>query len=169
MLTIRRSRMSAGMMRRQPRLEARRRRLEFADHRDYAPGDDLRYLDWNLYGRLGRLAVRLFEEDEDLLIDVLVDASASMSVGSPPKLDLALQIGAALAYVGLANLDRVALTPLGGERRRRRCRPRAARGASCRSCVSSTACRATGEGRAGGGGARASWPGGAGAGAAWRS
>ena len=62
-----------------------------------------------MYGRLGRLLLRLFEEEEDLLIDVLVDASASMSVGSPPKLDLALQIGAALAYIGLANLDRVAL------------------------------------------------------------
>lgn len=87
--------------------------LEFADHRDYAPGDDLRTLDWNLYGRLQRLAVRLYEEDEDLSIDVLVDASASMGVGRPPKLDLALQLGAALAYVGLSNLDRVAVTTLG--------------------------------------------------------
>lgn len=100
--------------------------LEFADHRDYAAGDDLRYLDWNLYGRLGRLALRLFQEEEDLTIEVLVDASASMSVGSPPKLDLALQIGAALAYVGLANLDRVAVTTLGdasGERERERSSP----------------------------------------------
>jgi uncharacterized protein (DUF58 family) len=87
--------------------------LEFADHRDYAPGDDLRTLDWNLYGRLERLAVRLYEEDEDLSIDVLVDASASMGAGTPPKLNLALQLGAALAYVGLANLDRVAVTALG--------------------------------------------------------
>jgi uncharacterized protein (DUF58 family) len=89
--------------------------LEFADHRDYAAGDDLRYIDWNLYGRLDRLALRLFQEEEDLLVEVLVDASASMGVGSPPKLDLALQIGAALAYVGLANLDRVALSPLGDD------------------------------------------------------
>jgi uncharacterized protein (DUF58 family) len=97
--------------------------LEFADHRDYAAGDDLRYLDWNLYGRLGRLALRLFQEEEDLTIEVLVDASASMSVGRPPKLDLALQVGAALAYIGLANLDRVAVTALGdagGERERER-------------------------------------------------
>ncbi len=85
--------------------------LEFADHRDYTPGDDPRHLDWSLYGRLERLAVRLYEEDEDLSIDVLVDASASMATGQPSKLDLALQIGAALAYVGLANLDRVAVTP----------------------------------------------------------
>lgn len=89
--------------------------LELADHRDYAPGDDLRYLDWNLYGRLGRRALRLFEEDEDVAIDVLVDASASMGLGRPPKLDLAAQLAAALAYVGLANLDRVAVTALGDE------------------------------------------------------
>jgi uncharacterized protein (DUF58 family) len=87
--------------------------LEFADHRDYAPGDDLRYLDWNLYGRLERRALRLFEEDEDLAVDVLVDASASMGLGRPPKLDLGLQIGAALAYVALSNLDRVAVAALG--------------------------------------------------------
>jgi uncharacterized protein (DUF58 family) len=89
--------------------------LEFADHRDYAPGDDLRHLDWNLYGRLGRLALRRYEEDEDLSIDLLVDASASMGLGAPPKLDLALQLAAALAYIGLSNLDRVAPTALGAE------------------------------------------------------
>lgn len=87
--------------------------IEFADHRAYAPGDDLRYLDWNLYGRVGRLLVRLFEEDEDLSIAVLVDTSASMGMGQPRKLDVALQVGAALAYIGLANLDRVALYPIG--------------------------------------------------------
>lgn len=87
--------------------------LELADHRDYVPGDDLRYLDWNLYGRLDRRALRLFEEDEDMAVDVLVDASLSMGMGQPPKLELALQLGAALAYVALANLDRVAVTALG--------------------------------------------------------
>jgi uncharacterized protein (DUF58 family) len=96
------------------RADRRGRRLgagiEFADHRDYAAGDDLRILDWNLYGRMERLLVRLFEEDEDLAVDVLVDTSASMGLGAPPKLDLAAQVGAALAYVGLASLDRVAVT-----------------------------------------------------------
>jgi uncharacterized protein (DUF58 family) len=87
--------------------------LEFADHRDYTAGDDPRTLDWNLYGRLERLAVRLYEEDEDLTIDVLCDASASMGMGRPPKLALALEVGAALAYVGLSNLDRVAVTAHG--------------------------------------------------------
>jgi uncharacterized protein (DUF58 family) len=98
----------------QLRAERRSRRvgagIEFADHRDYVAGDDLRILDWSLYGRMERLLVRLFEEDEDLAIDVLVDTSASMGVGAPPKLDLAAQIGAALAYVGLASLDRVTVT-----------------------------------------------------------
>jgi len=110
-LTVRRT--TAGRshgMRRSRRIGAG---LEFADHRDYAPGDDLRYLDWNLYGRLERRALRLYEEDEDLAIDVLVDASASMRLGQPAKLDLALQIGAALAYIGLSNLDRVAVAALG--------------------------------------------------------
>ena len=100
----------------QVRAERRSRRvgagIEFADHRDYVAGDDLRSIDWNLYGRMQRLLVRLFEEDEDLSIDVLFDASASMGFGAPPKLDLAMQVGAALAYVGLANLDRVAIAPI---------------------------------------------------------
>ena len=100
----------------QLRAERRSRRvgagIEFADHRDYAAGDDLRTIDWNLYGRMQRLLIRLFEEDEDLSIDVLFDASASMGLGAPPKLDLAMQVGAALAYVGLANLDRVAIAPI---------------------------------------------------------
>ena len=110
-LTIRRT--TAGRahgMRRSRRLGAG---LEFADHRDYAPGDDLRYLDWNLYGRLERRALRLFEQDEDLSVDVLVDASASMGLGRPPKLELGLEIGAALAHVALSNLDRVAVAALG--------------------------------------------------------
>lgn len=111
-LTVVTKRASLGQL----RAERRSRRvgggIEFADHRDYAAGDDLRTIDWNLYGRMQRLLVRLFEEDEDLSIDVLFDASASMGMGTPPKIDLAMQIGAALAYVGLANLDRVAITPV---------------------------------------------------------
>jgi uncharacterized protein (DUF58 family) len=86
--------------------------IEFADHRTYARGDDFRYIDWNLYGRLDKLLLRLFEEEEDLAIYILIDVSDSMSIGSPlPKLHYAMQIGAALTYVGLANLDRVAIIP----------------------------------------------------------
>ena len=102
----------------QRRGERRSRRLgtglEFADHRDYAPGDDLRYLDWGAYGRLGRLLVRLFEEEEDLYVHLLLDASASMAGGRPPKHDYARRVVAALAYVALANLDRVEVVPLQG-------------------------------------------------------
>ncbi|HEY1555544.1 MAG TPA: DUF58 domain-containing protein [Kofleriaceae bacterium] len=88
--------------------------IEFADHRTYARGDDFRYIDWNLYGRLDKLLLRLFEEEEDLHIYILVDCSDSMSIGQPlPKLHYAMQVAAALTYVGLANLDRVAIVPFG--------------------------------------------------------
>jgi len=86
--------------------------IEFADHRTYARGDDFRYIDWNLYGRLDKLLLRLFEEEEDLYIYILVDVSDSMAIGQPmPKLHYAMQVGAALTYVGLANLDRVSIIP----------------------------------------------------------
>jgi uncharacterized protein (DUF58 family) len=87
--------------------------IEFADHRTYARGDDFRYIDWNLYGRLDKLLLRLFEEEEDLHIYILIDCSDSMAIGTPPKLHYAMKVGAALTYVGLANLDRVALLPFG--------------------------------------------------------
>jgi uncharacterized protein (DUF58 family) len=101
----------------QGRLRAERRSrkvgagIEFADHRDYTPGDDLRYLDWNLFGRMDRLQLRLFEEQEDLYVYLLVDASASMGLGEPQKLTYAKKVAAALAYIGLSNLDRVAIVP----------------------------------------------------------
>ncbi len=85
--------------------------IEFADHRTYSRGDDFRYIDWNLYGRLDKLLLRLFEEEEDLHIYILIDVSDSMSIGNPPKLHYAMQVGAALSYVGLANLDRVSIVP----------------------------------------------------------
>ena len=87
--------------------------IEFADHRDYSAGDDFRYLDWNIYGRTGRLLLRLFEEEEDLYIYILIDVSASMLVGEFNKLDYAKQVAAALAYIGLSNLDRVSIIPYG--------------------------------------------------------
>lgn len=87
--------------------------LEFADHRAYAPGDDLRRLDWSLFARLERPLVRLFVEEEDLPLYLLADTSGSMGIGTPPKLRLAIQVTAALAYVGLGALDRVSVC-LGG-------------------------------------------------------
>jgi uncharacterized protein (DUF58 family) len=83
--------------------------IEFADYREYTPGDDFRYLDWNIYGRMDRLLLRLFEEEEDLSIYLLVDVSDSMRIGAPPKLHYAMKVAAALCYVGLANLDRVCI------------------------------------------------------------
>jgi uncharacterized protein (DUF58 family) len=87
--------------------------IEFADHREYAPGDDFRYLAWNLYGRMDKLLVRLFEEEEDLSIYLLLDSSASMRIGAPTKIDYAAQVVAALCYIGLANLDRVSVLTFG--------------------------------------------------------
>ena len=91
--------------------------LEFADYRSYTSGDDLRSVDWNIYGRSDKLFLKLFEEEEDLHVYLLVDASASMrwTAADPrtdqplraSKLDLARQVAGALAYIGLSNLDRV--------------------------------------------------------------
>ena len=98
-----------GRMRAERRSKKTGAGIEFADHREYAPGDDFRYLDWNVYQRTGRLLVRLFEEEEDLSVYILVDQSRSMGMGDPPKLDYAKRVAAALAYVGLANLDRISV------------------------------------------------------------
>ena len=98
-----------GRMRAERRSKKTGAGIEFADHREYVPGDDFRYLDWNVYQRTGRLLLRLFEEEEDLSVYVLVDSSRSMGMGDPPKLDYAKQLAAAFAYVALANLDRVSV------------------------------------------------------------
>jgi uncharacterized protein (DUF58 family) len=84
--------------------------IEFADHREYVLGDDLRYLDWNAYGRSDRMLLRLFQEEEDLHVNLIIDGSASMAAGSPAKFDTARRIVAALGYIALANLDRVGIT-----------------------------------------------------------
>jgi uncharacterized protein (DUF58 family) len=83
--------------------------LEFLDHRRYQAGDDFRYVDWNVYGRLDRLFLKLFQSEEDLTVHLLLDMSRSMAAGRPPKFLHALRIAAALAYIALANLDRVGL------------------------------------------------------------
>ncbi len=84
--------------------------IEFADHRDYTPGDDFRYIDWNLFARHNQLLLKRFQEEEDLHVYFLVDASRSMAFGDPPKFDFARQVAAALAYIALADLDRIAVT-----------------------------------------------------------
>src|SRR5919108_1904491 len=83
--------------------------VEFADYRNYVIGDDLRFLDWNLFARLDRLFIRLFLEEEDLHFYILIDNSLSMDFGTPTKLHYAKQLAAALGFIGLANLDRVVI------------------------------------------------------------
>ena len=87
--------------------------VEFADFRNYVPGDDLRLIDWNLYARLDQLFLKLFQEEEDLHVHVLVDASASMGFGTPTKLHLAKQTAAAIGYIGLCRGDRVSARAMG--------------------------------------------------------
>ena len=89
--------------------------LEFADYRRYAPGDDLRYIDWGIYARSDRLYVKLFREEVDLFVYVFIDASASMAFPSiQEKFLRASHIAAALSYVVLANHDHVKIHLLGG-------------------------------------------------------
>ena len=78
--------------------------VEFSDYRPYGVGDDLRYVDWNVYARLDRLYLKLFVDEEDLCLHLLVDASASMGFGDPSKLDHAARLAAALGFVGLVGL-----------------------------------------------------------------
>jgi uncharacterized protein (DUF58 family) len=93
--------------------------VEFTDYREYTPGDDLRALDWNVYARLERLFIKLFIEEQDVTVHVLLDASASMDGGSPDKLVWSRRAAAAMAYVGLASYDRVSVAVLGGRIARR--------------------------------------------------
>ena len=81
--------------------------VEFSDYRQYGVGDDLRYVDWNIYGRLDRLYLKLFVDEEDLCLHLLLDGSGSMSFGEPPKLRYAARLAAALGFVGLVNHERV--------------------------------------------------------------
>ncbi len=87
--------------------------VEFADFRNYVPGDDLRFVDWNLYARLDKLFLKLFLEEEDLHVYFLVDASPSMNFGDPSKFFAAKQVAAALAFVGMCRGDRVRIEFLG--------------------------------------------------------
>src|SRR6202171_2739193 len=96
-----------GLMKGERRSKRKGQSVEFADYRNYVKGDDLRFLDWNLFARLDRLFIRLFMEEEDLHFYVLIDNSLSMDFGTPTKLHYAKQIAAALSFIGLVNMDRV--------------------------------------------------------------
>src|SRR5207248_3374874 len=96
-----------GRLKGERRSKRKGQSVEFADYRNYVIGDDLRFLDWNLFARLDRLFIRLFMEEEDLHVYILVDNSLSMEFGNPTKLRYACQVAAALGFVGLVNMDRV--------------------------------------------------------------
>ncbi len=99
----------AGRMKGERRSRRKGQSVEFADYRNYAVGDDLRFLDWNIYARLERLFIKLFLEEEDLHVSILIDTSKSMDWGSPHKGLYAKRVAAALAYIGLVNYDRVSV------------------------------------------------------------
>src|SRR5258706_2119428 len=108
LLAARRSKSSTKGERRS---RARGQSVEFADHRTYSQGDDFRSLDWNLYGRLDRLFIKLYEEERELPVRIFLDASESMTFGEPCKFDFARQIAAAIGYVALCGFDRVGVIP----------------------------------------------------------
>ena len=87
--------------------------VEFADFRPYVHGDDLRFVDWNIYGRLDRLFMKIFLEEEDLSLMIAVDTSASMDWGNPNKFEYARRLAMALGYIGLVNHNRVSLCSFG--------------------------------------------------------
>ena len=93
--------------------------VEFSDYRGYTPGDDTRRIDWYAYARLDQLFLKLYLEEQDLVVHLLLDQSGSMGAGDPPKLHHARQLAAALGYVALAAGDRVVVRAFrGGERTR---------------------------------------------------
>lgn len=100
----------AGQMKGEKRSVKRGTSVEFADYREYLIGDDLRYVDWNTAARLEKLFVKLFIEEEDLYLALLIDSSRSMDFGNPKKLHFSARIAAALGYIGLSNYDRVSVT-----------------------------------------------------------
>ena len=106
-----------GRMKGERRSKRKGQSVEFADFRNYVPGDDLRFIDWNLYARMDRLFLKLFLEEEDLHVYVLIDASTSMEFGEPTKLHYAKQLAAALGYIGLTRADRVKIESLGTSHR----------------------------------------------------
>ena len=108
LLAARRAKSSA---RGERRSKARGQSVEFADYRNYSHGDDFRYVDWNLYGRLDKLFLKLYEEERELPVRIFLDASESMTFGDPRKFDFARQIAAAIGYVALCGFDRVSAIP----------------------------------------------------------
>lgn len=123
----------AGKLPGERRSKRRGRSVEFDDFRSYVAGDDLRHVDWNVYGRFERLIIKLFREEEDLALHLIIDGSASMGAGSEPargsvpeipsKALYAHRLAMALAYVGLVKNNRVSVASFGGASASRVLRP----------------------------------------------
>jgi uncharacterized protein (DUF58 family) len=111
-LSLASRRIFRGRVKGERRSPRRGHSVEFCDYRAYGVGDDLRYVDWNVFGRTDRLHVKLFVDEEDLCLHLLVDASTSMDFGQPTKLTYALRLAAALGFIGLVNLERVGVSAL---------------------------------------------------------
>jgi uncharacterized protein (DUF58 family) len=107
-----------GRMKGERRSKRKGQSVEFADFRQYVPGDDLRFIDWNLFARMERLYLKLFLEEEDLHFYALIDASTSMDFGEPTKLQFAKQLAASLGFIGLCRADRVKIETLGTSSRK---------------------------------------------------
>jgi uncharacterized protein (DUF58 family) len=103
-----------GKLQGERRSKARGRSVEFEDFRPYVPGDDLRHIDWNVFARLDRFFIKIFQEEQDLAVHVVLDASASMDAGNPNKLLFAQRVAMALGYAALAGNNRVAAWIFGG-------------------------------------------------------
>src|SRR5690242_3511425 len=102
----------AGKLKGERRSKRRGQSVEFADYRNYVVGDDLRFIDWNIYARLDKLFLKLFLEEEDLSLYVLVDVSKSCDYGEPNKAMYLKRVAAALGYIGLVNYNRVNLVAM---------------------------------------------------------
>jgi uncharacterized protein (DUF58 family) len=103
----------AGKLPGERRSKRRGRSIEFDDFRNYVPGDDLRHIDWNIVARLDRLFIKLFREDQDLSLALVLDVSSSMNAGQPNKAVYAHRLAMALGYIGLVNQNRVTMTTFG--------------------------------------------------------
>ena len=106
----------AGKIRGERRSRRRGQSVEFADFRNYSHGDDLRFIDWNIYARLDLLFLKMFLEEEDMSLVIAVDASASMDFGTPNKMQYARRLAMALGYIGLVNNNRVSLFAFSDDR-----------------------------------------------------
>ncbi len=106
-------RMFPGKLQGERRSKARGRSVEFEDFRPYVPGDDLRHVDWNVFARLDKFFIKIFQEEQDLALHIVLDCSPSMDAGTPSKLLFAQRVAMALGYLGLVNNNRVAIWLIG--------------------------------------------------------